>query len=55
MPPRNTAVRAFALALLLVLPHARPARADKDWPALPPEHMALTAPKVEKDADAEVW
>src|SRR5262245_44980172 len=58
MPPRNPASRAFPLVLtatLALLAVARPpvARADKDWPPLPPEHKALTQPKVERDADAE--
>jgi transglutaminase-like putative cysteine protease len=54
MPPRIPWTRAFALALaLLALPTARAARAEKDWPPLPPEHRSLAQSSVEKDADAE--
>jgi transglutaminase-like putative cysteine protease len=58
MPQRNAASGALTLALtasLALLALARPdaARADKDWPPLPPEHKALSEPKVERDADAE--
>ncbi|MGH7730102.1 MAG: DUF3857 and transglutaminase domain-containing protein [Candidatus Eiseniibacteriota bacterium] len=58
MPPRNAAPRGLALALgasiaTLVLCSPPAARADKDWPPLPPEHRALAHPSVERDADAE--
>jgi uncharacterized protein DUF3857 len=58
MPPRTTAPRVFALALgaafaLPALCGPQPARADRDWPTLPPEHRTLAQPAVEPDADAE--
>src|SRR5262245_2726372 len=49
-------LRAFALAAGVVacaLLAVAPARADKDWPPLPPEQKALAHPAVEPDADAE--
>jgi uncharacterized protein DUF3857/transglutaminase superfamily protein len=58
MPPRNPTSRAFALFLgvsiaAVTMCASHPARADKDWPPLPPEHRALAQPSFEKDADAE--
>ena len=56
-PPRTAATRAFALALnlsiLAVLAGTPPARAEKDWPPLPPEQKTLARPTVEPDAAAE--
>lgn len=55
MPPRTTAIRAssFTLGLVLLAGVTGAARAEKDWPPLPPEHRALAQSSVEKDADAE--
>lgn len=58
MPPRTAASRVFALALGLSIIAVlagppRGARAEKDWPPLPPEQRALAHPTVEPDADAE--
>ncbi|MET0623527.1 MAG: DUF3857 domain-containing protein [Pyrinomonadaceae bacterium] len=42
-----------ALAYLAALPSAASARGDKDWKPIDPAELALAAPTVEKDADAE--
>jgi hypothetical protein len=42
-----------ALAYLAALPPAASARGDKDWKPIDPAELALAAPTVEKDADAE--
>lgn len=54
---RRYAPLAFCLFVALLLTAASPALAgggDKDWKPIDPSQLALTAPVVEKDADAEV-
>jgi hypothetical protein len=56
--PRLRAGAPVALAFLLSLAFAAPpqafGRGDKDWKPVDPAEIALAAPTVEKDADAEV-
>ncbi|MBC7929699.1 MAG: DUF3857 domain-containing protein [Rubrivivax sp.] len=52
---RRGALPAFCLFVALVFAAASPAFAgDKDWKPIDPAQLALTAPVVEKEADAEV-
>src|SRR5919206_2790058 len=44
----------LALAASLAAARGTSARGDKDWRRVEPAELALTAPAVEKDADAEV-
>ena len=58
MLSRNAMRHGFARLLLVALPALSPlfgsaARADKDWPPIPPEQLSLATPSVDRDADAE--
>ncbi len=51
---------AFVTLLLLALIAAAPAAlafGDKDWLPIEPSHLTMSAPVVERDADAEaiIW
>jgi hypothetical protein len=47
------ALAALSLALLFAAPPALARRGDKDWKPIDPAQLAMTAPAVERDADAE--
>ena len=52
--PGASGALALLFALLLTTSAPAYARGDKDWKPVDPAEIALTAPVVEKDADAEV-